>query len=102
MKESGSALDNQEDFWDYVKEHKRLVGIAVNDKEGLDLLTALRDVWIRIDSDPDDAKKMLTLLASVLLSSSMGDNSYIEEVKITAAMENFDESIRKIINDEEL
>jgi hypothetical protein len=55
MSESENVWDNPEDFWKHVKSNKKLVGIAVSDEQGLDILNALRDIYLRIDEEPDDA-----------------------------------------------
>jgi hypothetical protein len=57
MSESENVWDNPEDFWKHVKSNKKLVGIAVSDEQGLDILNALRDIYLRIDEEPEDAEQ---------------------------------------------
>ena len=49
MSESENVWDNPEDFWKHVKSNKKLIGIAVSEQQGLDILNALRDIYLRID-----------------------------------------------------
>ncbi len=44
MSEFENAWDNDEEFWDFVGENRRMVGLAVSDGQGLDILNALRDI----------------------------------------------------------
>ena len=67
MSESENVWDKPEDFWKHVKSNKKLVGIAVSDEQGLDILNALRDIYLRIDEEPEDAKQMLTMLGIIFL-----------------------------------
>jgi hypothetical protein len=67
MNESENVWDNDEDFWNHIQSNKKLIGIAVSDEQGLDILNALRDIYLRIDEEPEDAKQMLTMLGILLL-----------------------------------
>jgi hypothetical protein len=101
MSESGNAWDNDKDFWDFVGDNKKLVGISVSDGQGLDILNALRDIYITIDTDPDSSMRMLTLLGTVIYASSVGEGKqYTDEIQVLSAMENFDTSIKEILDEE--
>ena len=99
MNELENVWDNIEEFWEFVGENKKLLGVAISETEGLDLLNALRDIYICLDENIEDAKKMLTLLANILLSTSQGDNKFINDIKVEAAMQKFDTSIREILDE---
>jgi hypothetical protein len=99
MNELENVWDNIEEFWEFVGENKKLLGVAISETEGLDLLNALRDIYICLDENIEDAKKMLTLLATILLSTSQGDNKFINDIKVEAAMQKFDTSIREILDE---
>ena len=99
MNELENVWDNIEEFWEFVGENKKLLGVAISETEGLDLLNALRDIYICLDENTEDAKKMLTLLATILLSTSQGDNKFINDIKVEAAMQKFDTSIREILDE---
>jgi len=101
MNESKNVWDNPEDFWQHVKSNKKLVGIAVSDEQGLDILNALRDIYLRVEKEPSDAKQMLTMLGIVLLASSEGNGKIISnEIAVQAAMEEFEIHMNRILDEE--
>jgi hypothetical protein len=100
MSELENAWDNDKDFWDFVGDNKKLVGISVSDGQGLDILNALRDIYITIEEHPEDALSMLTLLGTVIYASSIGEGQrYTDEIQVVSAMENFDSSIKEILDE---
>jgi hypothetical protein len=101
MSELENVWDSDEEFWDFVEENKKLVGIAISDGQGLDILNALRDVYISIKEEPDTAMRMLTLLATVIYASSLGEGrQFTDEIQIASAMEQFDTSMKEILDEE--
>ena len=99
MTELENVWDNIEEFWDFIAENKKLLGISVSKNEGLDILNALRDIYMTVDASPENAKKMLTLLATVLLTTSQGDTKFIDDIKVEAAMQTFDKSMKEILDE---
>ena len=101
MSEFEDAWDSDEEFWDFVGENKRMVGLAISEGQGLDILNALRDVYLTIGKEPDSAMRMLTLLATVIYASSVGEGKqFTDEIQIASAMEEFDTSIKEILDEE--
>jgi len=101
MSELENAWENDEDFWDFIGQNKRMVGLAISDGQGLDILSALRDIYTTIEESPDSAMRMLTLLGITIYASSIGEGKkFTDEIQITAAMEQFDTSIREILDEE--
>ena len=101
MSELENVWESDEEFWDFVGENKRMVGMAVSEGQGLDILSALRDVYLTIDEEPDSSKKMLTLLATVIYASSIGEGQqFTDEIQVLSAMEQFDTSIKEILDEE--
>jgi hypothetical protein len=101
MSEFENAWDSDEEFWDFVGENKRMVGLAISEGQGLDILNALRDVYLTIEKEPDSAMRMLTLLATVIYASSVGEGKqFTDEIQIVSAMEQFDTSIKEILDEE--
>lgn len=101
MSESENAFLNEgEDVWEFIKEHPRYMGIPISDKKGLDILNALRDVWITNKVDTDKANKMLTMLAAVLVSVQEGQgDAVIEEVLVQEAMIDFEQQAKEILDE---
>jgi hypothetical protein len=101
MSEFENAWDNDEEFWDFVGDNKRMVGLAISDGQGLDILNALRDIYLVIKEEPDDAMRMLTLLATVIYASSIGEGKqFTDEIQVVSAMEQFDTSMKEILDEE--
>ena len=101
MSESENVWANDKELWDFVGENKRLVGLQISNGQGLDILNALRDIYITIGDDPDSAMKMLTLLASVIYASSIGEGQqFTDEIQIASAMEQFETSMKGLLDEE--
>ena len=101
MSESENVWENDEELWDFIGENKRLVGLQISNAQGLDILNALRDIYLTIDDDPKSAMKMLSLLATVIYASSIGEGQqFTDEIQVAAAMEQFDSSMKDIFNEE--
>jgi hypothetical protein len=101
MSELENVWESDEEFWDFIGENKRMVGMAVSEGQGLDILNALRDIYLTIDKEPDSAKRMLTLLATVIYASSIGEGQqFTDEIQVLSAMEQFDASIKEILDEE--
>ena len=91
---------NKNDIWDYIKDNPRLLGLQLSENNGLDLLNALRDIWLEIKSNPEQASNMLTVLVSVIISGILGfGDKAVEEVVVQDAMYNFDKEAKDILND---
>jgi len=95
-----ASAENEDTVWEYIKNHPRILGLPVSDKQGLDLLNALRDVAEMIHKDQDMAHKMLTMIATVVVAAAMGSgNETIEELLVAEAMHNFDKETKEILNE---
>jgi hypothetical protein len=100
MSESDAVYQNDKTIWDFIKDNPRAIGVPISDKQGLDLLNALRDVYLEIDLNSDNAKGMLTMLASVLIAAAQGDGQQvIEEVLVQEAMFKFDDNVKEILDE---
>lgn len=92
------SLNNE--VWDFIKDHPRILGVPISDKKGLDLLNAMRDIYVELDVNVDSAKRMLTMLAGVLIATSQGEgDKIIEEVLVQEAMFHIDDNIKDILNE---
>jgi hypothetical protein len=101
MSELENAWETDEQFWNFVGENKKLVGIAISNGQGLDILNALKDIYTTIEEEPESAMRMLTLLGTVIYASSIGEGQqYTNEIQVLSAMENFDASMKEILDEE--
>jgi uncharacterized protein YtpQ (UPF0354 family) len=99
MSELEDVSSNSE-VWDFIKDHPRMLGLPISDKQGLDLLSAMRDIYVELDVNIDSAKRMMTMLAGVLIASTQGEgDKIIEEVLVQEAMFNIDDNIKDILNE---
>jgi hypothetical protein len=100
MSESINVFQDNDEFWDYVKENPRVLGIPVSEHKGLDLLSALKDVREAYKKDAQIGDTMLTLLGSLLLGIVNGEGeAMIEEVIVSEAMVGIDKEIKKVLNE---
>jgi hypothetical protein len=101
MSESENVWESDEQLWDFIGENKRLVGLQISNGQGLDILNALRDIYVTVDDDPNSAMKMLSLLATVIYASSIGEGQqFTDEIQVAAAMEQFDSSMKEMLDEE--
>ncbi len=100
MSELENVWDSDEDFWDFVGDNRKLVGISVSDGQGLDILNALRDIYLTIEKESESAMKMLTLLGTVIYASSIGEGrQFTDEIRVVSAMEQFDTSMKEMLDE---
>jgi hypothetical protein len=100
VSESANVFQDNDEFWDYVAEHPRVLGIPVSETKGLDLLNALRDVRIAYQKDLDMGDTMLTLLGTLLLGIVNGDGEQmLEEVIVSEAMVDLDTNLKEILDE---
>ena len=100
MSELKNVWDSNDDFWSFIGDNKKLVGIAISGNQGLDILNALRDIYLTIQEEPQDALKMLTLLGTVIYASSIGEGKeFADEIQVVSAMEQFDTSMKEMLDE---
>ena len=101
MSEFENAWATDEDFWDFVGDNRKLVGIAISNGQGLDILNALKDIYTTIEEEPESAMRMLTLLGTVIYASSIGEGKqFTDEIQVVSAMEQFDSSMKQMLDEE--
>jgi hypothetical protein len=100
MSESENVSLDSLKVWDYIKDNPLILGLPLSDNKGLDLLSAMRDVYLEMDKDIYKAKVLLTLLATVLVASAQGDGEeVIEEVLVQDAMFDLDKELKVILDE---
>ena len=100
MNESANVFRDNDEFWEYVKENPRIIGIPVSEHKGLDLLSALRDVREAYKKDPTIGDSMLTILGTLLAGVANGDgDEMVEEVIVSEAMSNVDKELKKVLDE---
>lgn len=101
MKKSEDASYNSEpDVWEYIKDNPRIMGLPLSDSKAIDICTALLDVYETLNKDPEAAKTLLGLLATVLVGSAEGQGKeVIEEVMVIEAMQHLDYKLKGILDE---
>lgn len=101
MKKSEDASYNSEpDVWEYIKDNPRIMGLPLSDNKAIDICTALLDVYETLNKDPEAAKTLLGLLATVLVGSAEGQGKeVIEEVMVIEAMQHLDYKLKGILDE---
>lgn len=100
MNESENVSLDDMKVWDYIQENPLILGLPLSNSKGLDLLSAMRDVYLEMDKDIHKAKVLLTLLATVLVATAQGDgDEVIEEVLVQDAMFNIDKEIKGVLDE---
>jgi hypothetical protein len=100
VSESANVFQDNDEFWDYVKDNPRIIGIPVSEHKGLDLLSALRDVREAYKKDPNMGDTMLTLLGSLLAGVANGEgDEMVEEVIVSEAMINVDKELKRVLDE---
>lgn len=94
------SMDDMEAVWNHIEENPLLLGIPLSDSKGLDLLSALRDIYMTNKNNQEGAQVLLTLLANVLVAASQGDGEeVVEEVIVTEAMMQFENQVKEVLDE---
>jgi len=100
MSESSDASTSSEDVWDYIEQNPRIIGLPITDSKGIDLLSALRDVYVHTKQDPEVGLNLLTILANFLVASAQGEaQDFIDEVTVIELTSDLDTELRKVLDE---
>jgi hypothetical protein len=101
MFESENAFPHN--VWEYIKETKPNLQIAISQKRGLNILSALEDIYqALLTQEKETVIGLLTSLASILVASSEGQlEEMLEEHDVWEAMKDLDKGLEKILNEKQ-
>jgi hypothetical protein len=103
MTKSENAWEHKEEpetVWEFIQENPLLLGLPLSESKGIDLLSALRDIYETNKKDQKAAQMLLTMLANVLVASAQGDGEeVVEEVIIQDAMLEFDTKLKGVLDE---
>ena len=100
MSESSDASTSSEEVWDYIEQNPRIIGLPITDSKGIDLLSALRDVYMHTKKDPQVGLNLLTILANFLVASAQGEaQEFIDEVTVIELTSDLDTELRKVLDE---
>jgi hypothetical protein len=100
MNESENASTDDESVWDYIQNNPKIIGLPITDTKGIDLLSALRDVYMHTKKDPEAGLSLLTILANFLVAAAQGEaQDFIDEVTVIELTSDLDTELRKVLNE---
>lgn len=100
MSELESASTNDESVWDYIEKNPKIIGLPITDSKGIDLLSALRDVYMYTQKDVDAGLSMLTILANFLVAAAQGEaQDFLNEVTVLEEMVDLDTELKKVLDE---
>ena len=98
--ESEDALPLDESFWNHIKHNSFTIGIPVSEDKIMNILEVLHDIYDAINDDPEEGRKLIIMMAAILIASKDGNGDKIwEELSVQESMANFDRGIQEILNE---
>jgi hypothetical protein len=98
--ESESALPLDNSFWEHVSHLNFTIGIPVSETKTMDILTVLEDIYRVIDRNPEEAQRLIVMVAAILVAAKDGQADEIwEELVVSESMTELDESLKEILNE---
>ena len=100
MSESENASTSNEEVWEYIEQNPKIIGLPLTNTKRIDLLSALRDVYIQTKKNPEIGMHLLTILANFLVAAAQGDaEEFIEEVTVLDLMADIDTELKKVLDE---
>jgi len=100
--ESENALPLDDSFWEHTSHLDFKMVINLSETKSINILQALYDVYSTIDSDPEEAKYLITGLAGLMLSSKYGKTDEVyTEMMVEAARKDMDAGLEELLNEEQ-
>lgn len=99
--ESENALPLNEEFWEHWHHTKVGVGIPISATKTMNVLAVLEDIYHTVDRDKDEAKRLIVMMAAILLASKDNQAEAIwAEMVVSESVMNMDEGLKDILNEE--
>jgi hypothetical protein len=101
MNESENALPLDESFWEHWHHTKVGVGIPVSEDKTMNVLAVLEDIYYTVDQNKDEAKRLIIMMAAILLASKDDQAEEIwQEMVVSESMLDLEENLKEILNEE--
>lgn len=98
--ESENALPLDETFWAHLEHSGYTIGIPVSDDKIMNVNEVLEDIYYTIDEDPEEAQRLIIMMAAILIASKDGMADKVwEEMTVSESMKSLDKEIGKILNE---
>jgi hypothetical protein len=77
-----------------------MVGIPVSDDKMMNVLAVLEDIYNVIDEDTEEAKRLIIMMAAILLASKDGEADAVWlEMVVSESMADLDKGLKEILNE---
>lgn len=98
--ESENALPLDESFWSHLEHSGYTIGIPVSEDKIMNVNEVLEDIYYTIDEDPEEAQRLIIMMAAILIASKDGMADKVwEEMTVSESMKSLDKEIGKILNE---
>lgn len=99
--ESENVLPLDSSFWDHWHHTKTVVAIPVSETKNMNVLAVLEDIYYGIEEDPEEAQRMIIMIAAILLASKDDQADAVwQEMVVAESMASIDKSLKDILNEE--
>jgi hypothetical protein len=101
MNESENALPLDDTFWNHIEHSNFTIGIPVSDNKMMNVLGVLRDIYDTIEDDPEEGRKLIIMMAAILVASKDGRADIVwEELSVQESMRDLDSTLKEILDEE--
>jgi hypothetical protein len=95
-------LPLDESFWNHLEHSGFTIGIPVSENKMMNVLEVLRDIYDTIEDDPDEGRKLIIMMAAILVASKDGHADKVwEELSVQESMKDLDLALKEILNEEQ-
>lgn len=100
--ESENALPLDETFWEHIEHVGFSIGIPVSENKMMNVLEVLHDIYDTISNDPDEGRRLIIMMAAILVASKDGHADKIwEELSVQESMKDLDLALKEILDEEQ-
>jgi hypothetical protein len=94
-------LPLDESFWAHLEHSGYTIGIPVSDDKIMNVNEVLEDIYYTIDEDPEEAQRLIIMMAAILIASKDGMADKVwEEMTVSESMKSLDKELGKILDEE--
>lgn len=100
--ESENALPLDESFWEHVDHMNLTIAIPVSDNKMMNVLEVLHDIYDTIEDDPNEGRKLVIMMAAILIASKDGKADKVwEELSVQESMKDLDITLKEILDEKQ-
>jgi hypothetical protein len=94
-------LPLDETFWNHIEHCGFTIAIPVSENKMMNVLEVLHDIYDTIEDDPDEGRKLVIMMAAILVASKDGQADKVwEELSVQESMKDLDSTIKEILDEE--